>query len=554
MIKKIALTYLGWILCVAFLLLGSLFTYNQYSQQNQLFEKHVLVRTMQQLQKAALKRDNLNILRSGAIQGIVVFDQQNNVLESTSDTVKSITYNADWRNGGWHNPDNFNQYEIYVSGNQQGRLYLFLIDEDLINVSFWGSLWDGFVLSFWLSLLTGLAFAFFVINQRVPLRELYKQLSNYYSQQHKDISNLYVHTENLNRSHDYHLEHLRSLNEDIANVTELSKDNTEKTMKANRISDEISHSTSTGTITVQSLNESMENISSSMEKTTVIIKTIDEIAFQTNILAVNASVEAARAGQAGSGFAVVADEVRRLAMRTTDAARETSEILDQSKKLVSGGLLVTEQVSNVFNQINTKTVEVFKILGQLANTVEDQQHKLSSIRNKINDATRFGTDSDIALSEINMLLQTDIDHYSHYSNIINELTDQITFSFDEIKAYKDQLNEYKLIAENWTSDQVNTAKNLVGLKSKTTNSAPRISQKRNTSNDAITEETNFDQDNPNSDIVDNFYDFDDSDQTGNSDEQEKKDLNLDSDSDSEPEKKKKGKSAAKDDFDEFEGF
>jgi len=561
MIKKIALTYLGWILSIAFLLLGSLFTYNQYSQQKQLFETHVLVRTMQQLQKAELKRNNLNVLRSGAIQGILVFDNQNNLLESSSDTVKSITYNAEWRNGGWHNPANFNQYEVYVSGNQQGRLYLFLIDEELINVSFWGSLWDGFVLSFWLTLLTGFAFAFFVVNQRKPLQVLYLQLSTFYSKQHNDISTLYIHTENLNRSHDYHLEHLRSLNQDIDDVAELSKDNTEKTMKANRISDEISSSTSTGTITVQTLNESMENISKSMEKTTVIIKTIDEIAFQTNILAVNASVEAARAGQAGLGFAVVADEVRRLAMKTTEAARETSDILDQSKKLVFGGLKVTEDVSNVFNLINTKTVEVFKILGTLSSTVEDQQHKLSSIRHKISDATRFGTDSDIALSEINMLLQADIDQFEHYSSIINELTNQISFSYDEIAAFKKQLNDYKQIAENWTSEQVENAKSIVGLKSKSTDSTQEGSQKNSFKNETTLEETDFDQDDPNSDLADNYYDFDntdDTDDSDNSDEQEKNDVNFESDSktdsDTDSDTKKKGKSTPKDDFDEFDGF
>ncbi len=539
MIKKIALTYLGWILSITFLLLGSLFTYNQYSQQIQLFENHVLLRTMQQLQKAALKRENLNVLQSGAIQGILVLDQQNNLLASSSDSLINIHYSADWRNGGWHNPTNFNQYELYVSGNQKGRLYLFLIDENLIHVSFWDSLWNGFVLSFWLTLLTGFAFAFFVIYQRKPLQLLYHQLFQFYSTQHKDISNLYVYTENLNRSHDYHLEHLRSLNTDIDTVTELSKDNTEKTLKANRISDEISSSTSMGTITVQTLNESMENITKSMEKTTVIIKTIDEIAFQTNILAVNASVEAARAGQAGLGFAVVADEVRRLAMKTTEAARETGEILDQSKKMVFGGLKVTEEVSNVFHQINTKTVEVFKILGTLSNTVEDQQHKLLSIRHKINDATRFGTDSDIALSEINMLLQTDIDHFEHYSSIINALTNQISFSYDEIAAFKNQLNMYKERVENWTYDQVEQAKQLIGFKSKSELTTQALSKR-----ESNLDETNFDQDDPNSDLVDNFYDFDDSEVIDTSDKHEKDELNFDtksdSDYDSDSEEKTKG--------------
>jgi len=91
--------------------------------------------------------------------------------------------------------------------------------------------------------------------------------------------------------------------------------------------------------------ESMKEINSSSEKISRIIRVIDEIAFQTNILALNAAVEAARAGEAGMGFAVVADEVRNLAQRCAQAAKDTSDLIEESIVRSNEGKLRLDEVA-----------------------------------------------------------------------------------------------------------------------------------------------------------------------------------------------------------------
>jgi len=97
--------------------------------------------------------------------------------------------------------------------------------------------------------------------------------------------------------------------------------------------------------------ESMNEINASSEKISRIIRVIDEIAFQTNILALNAAVEAARAGEAGMGFAVVADEVRNLAQRCAQAAKDTSDLIEESIVRSNEGKLRLDEVAACITRV-----------------------------------------------------------------------------------------------------------------------------------------------------------------------------------------------------------
>jgi methyl-accepting chemotaxis protein len=103
--------------------------------------------------------------------------------------------------------------------------------------------------------------------------------------------------------------------------------------------------------TMQTLADTMRKISESSNATFKIVKTINEIAFQTSILALNASIEAARAGAAGTGFAVVADEVRNLAKRAAVATAETGRLVDEARAAIQSGAGLSAEVLGALRDV-----------------------------------------------------------------------------------------------------------------------------------------------------------------------------------------------------------
>ncbi|MCF8143283.1 MAG: MCP four helix bundle domain-containing protein [Deltaproteobacteria bacterium] len=126
----------------------------------------------------------------------------------------------------------------------------------------------------------------------------------------------------------------------------------------------------------------IEEITRSSEETGKIIKTIDEIAFQTNLLALNAAVEAARAGEAGAGFAVVADEVRNLALRAADAARNTSDLIENTIKAVKNGNELTHTTQEAFRD----NMEISRKVGGLVDEISAASNEQAQGIEEINKA------------------------------------------------------------------------------------------------------------------------------------------------------------------------
>ncbi|HSJ07690.1 MAG TPA: methyl-accepting chemotaxis protein [Longimicrobiales bacterium] len=165
-----------------------------------------------------------------------------------------------------------------------------------------------------------------------------------------------------------------------------------------------------GVHSMERLAEAMERIRASSDETARIVKTIDEIAFQTNMLALNAAVEAARAGDAGRGFAVVADEVRALAMRSADAARTTSELIEGAVGSVrSGAALSGEVVANLHN-IAERVDQVRAVVADIAASSDQQSRGIAQVTT--------------AVEQVNAVTQTAAANAEESASAAEELSSQ----------------------------------------------------------------------------------------------------------------------------------
>ncbi|MBA3003333.1 MAG: methyl-accepting chemotaxis protein [Desulfurivibrio sp.] len=164
--------------------------------------------------------------------------------------------------------------------------------------------------------------------------------------------------------------------EEIAAVTKQNADNVGQaetlTSEARRVIDRAN-------VSMDQLILSMGEISKASEETSKIIKTIDEIAFQTNLLALNAAVEAARAGEAGAGFAVVADEVRNLAMRASEAAKNTAGLIEGTVLKVQTGEKLVNSTNVSFQEVADSTAKVAMLMSEIANASREQASGVSQI-------------------------------------------------------------------------------------------------------------------------------------------------------------------------------
>ena len=172
---------------------------------------------------------------------------------------------------------------------------------------------------------------------------------------------------------------LEEITSSINEIASQSKQTTDNSAEANKLSQQAATDAEGGQGQMTELRGAMEQISGASDEIKKIVKVIDDIAFQINLLALNANVEAARAGKYGKGFAVVAEEVRNLAVRAADAVKETTGMVERSVNSIETGNELTEQTAEQLESIVGGAQRVAQFLDEVAAASKEQSLAIDQI-------------------------------------------------------------------------------------------------------------------------------------------------------------------------------
>ncbi len=169
----------------------------------------------------------------------------------------------------------------------------------------------------------------------------------------------------------------------LEEITSNISDNTNNVMKMSNFASEVTKSVDDGQKLANQTTVAMDEINTEVTAISDAISVIDQIAFQTNILSLNAAVEAATAGEAGKGFAVVAQEVRNLASRSAEAANEIKSLVENATTKANSGKNIADKMISGYDELNDNITKTIELIADVESASKEQQKGIEQINDSV---------------------------------------------------------------------------------------------------------------------------------------------------------------------------
>ncbi|SDM95427.1 methyl-accepting chemotaxis protein [Vreelandella arcis] len=212
---------------------------------------------------------------------------------------------------------------------------------------------------------------------------------------------------------------LQQTSASMEEITSTVEHTSSSAQEANQLSQAASDVAGRGGEAVSQVTSTMEDIAQSSGKIGDIVTLMDSIAFQTNLLALNASVEAARAGEQGRGFAVVAEEVRKLAQRSTDAANDIKNLIEDSQSKVQNGTTLVQSAGETMDDIVNHITRVTDVLGEITSATSEQNDGISQVNVAVAELDRMTQENAAMVEESTTAAEQLKDQADHLTGAIS---------------------------------------------------------------------------------------------------------------------------------------